>query len=341
MDWLKRNWVDVLMAGLILAVVGGFLTLLLRGGVFVSKPADTSNTPNTNTLITVPAPNTPNAPTTIPSSPPVAAVIPTPSTPKPDVQATTPLDVPDIPEAPATLPASGTTTTGGSAVGTAPTNSSNTATRPTAAIVTTPAVVAAKTPTPSNQKTTPEATKPPSTNNSYARADFLRNYRVAAGSYSSLERAKKAVIQLRGGGLPAQTFPSGNSHVVVVGPYAREASARTALTRVRQSFPDAILYRPDGTREAVARVVVPPAGGGTGAPATLTAESAYLQVGAFKDIKGATALLEKLQNAGFKPLTKNISGLLRVLVGPFGSSQLETTRTDLKNSGFDAFPINL
>ncbi len=335
MDWLKRNWVDVLMAGLILAVVGGFLTLLLRGGVFVnnSQPVD-----STTTLTTVPAPTgTPSTPT---SSTPSSSTSKPVVSPKP----TTPLDVPDIPEAPATIPSatgtSGSTSNasgsniGNSSTGTTNSSSTTTPTRPTAAIATAPSL--------GSQKTTPEATKPPSTKGSYARADFLRNYRVAAGSYSSLERAKKAVTQLRGRGLPAQTFPSGNSHVVVVGPYAREASARSALKQVRQSFPDAILYRPDGTREASARVVAPqtPAGG-AGTPATLTADTSYLQVGAFKDVKGATALLEKLQNAGFKPLTKNISGLLRVLVGPLSSSQLETTRTDLKNSGFEAFAVNL
>ena len=339
MDWLKRNWMDALMAGLILAVIGGFLALLLRGGVFVSNSQDTSTT----TPTTVPAPT--GTPDSIPASgvpsTPASGVASTPvipSTPKPAM--TTPLDVPEIPEAPAnpaTAPSasnnSSTKTTNSSilAVPTRPSGLVTVPTRPTGSIATKPDL--------GSQKVAPKVTKLPSPKGSYARADFLRNYRIAAGSYSSFERAKKAVVQLRSRGLPAQTFPSGNSHVVVVGPYARQASARTALARVRQSFLDAILYRPDGTREVLSRAPTP--AGGVGTPATLTAQSVYLQVGAFKDIKGATALLEKLQNAGFKPLTKNISGLLRVLVGPFASSQIKNTRADLKNSGFDAFLVNL
>ena len=323
------------MAGLILAVVGGFLTLLLRGGVF--KPNADANTATTNTVTTVPAPTTPK-PAPTPSSQPAT----TKPTQKPTVIATkprttTPLGVPEIPEAPVstvvTKPVANTTViSSGTSSAASPNTNSTPSSRPAVQPSTSSKVVA-------------PVSAPLKTTGTYARADFLRNYRVAAGSYTNLERAKKAVAQLRSRGLPAQTFPSGNTHVVVVGPYAREASARTAFTKVKQVFPDAILYRPDGTKEASARVsttpkpVTTPQSGGNGQPATL--DSAYLQVGAFKDIKGATALLTKLKNAGFAPFTKSISGLLRVLVGPLQAGQIQTIRTDLKNQGFEAFQVNL
>jgi cell division septation protein DedD len=352
MDWLRRNWVDVLMAGLILAVVGGFLTLLLRGGVFKPNTDATTTVATTTTPVTtVPAPTTPkptppNQLTPAPSSQPVAvkpAQKPAPTTPKP--RSTTPLGVPEIPEAPigavVTKPVVTklvVTTSGvGSTSGTT-TPISNT----TNSSITAPSRPAVQT----QPSTSSKIVTPTNTTGTYARADFLRNYRVAAGSYTNLERAKKAVAQLRSRGLPAQTFPSGNTHVVVVGPYARETSARTAFAKVRQVFPDAILYRPDGTKEASARVNIAPKapssqGGGNSQPATLTTDSAYLQVGAFKDVKGAAALLTKLKNAGFAPLTKNISGLLRVLVGPLQANQIQTIRSDLKNQGFEAFQVNL
>ena len=328
------------MAGLILAVVGGFLTLLLRGGVF--KPNTDANA-TTNTVTTVPAPTTPKP--VPPSQPtPSSQPIPTPPVTKPapttTPRVTTALGVPEIPEAPisavVTKPVAATTssTTSGSANSDTSSNTiSSTPSRPATQLQ------------PSTSKTVAPISPPLKTTGAYARADFLRNYRVAAGSYTNLERAKKAVTQLRSRGLPAQTFPSGNTHVVVVGPYAREASARTAFAKVKQVFPDAILYRPDGTKEASARVnptpkpVTTPQSGGNGQPATL--DSAYLQVGAFKDIKGATALLTKLKNAGFAPFTKSISGLLRVLVGPLQAGQIQTIRTDLKNQGFEAFQVNL
>jgi cell division septation protein DedD len=378
MDWLKRNWVDVLMAGLILAVVGGFLTLLLRGGVFVSKnPADIASSQSKPTVTTVPAPTSqPDAPVTPQPDAPVTpqpdapanssqpdSPVVTPKTPTPVAQTsssnpsttdspqTAPLDVPEIPEAPQTPTPSVSNTNTATTPSTA--SSSNTATNstpnqtvpitPNQTVPITPNRTAAITP---NQtafsKNTPTPNTPASaanseTNSNYARADFLRNYRIAAGSYSSLERAKKAVSQLKTLGLPAQSFPSGNTYVVVVGPYAREASARIALGKIKKTFPDAVLYRPDGTREASARVVTPqskpqPSGGGG---------TSYLQVGAFKDSKSAAALFTKLKDAGFNPLTKSTSGLLRVLVGPFTNDQIKTTRSELKNQGFEAFPINL
>jgi cell division protein FtsN len=354
MDWLKRNWVDVLMAGLILTVVGGFLTLLLRGGVFVSKnPTDIGLNSNKPTVTTVPAPTSqPDVPATAQSDTPT--VIQTPSTqtssPKPsttNTPQTTPLDVPEIPEAPrasVSTTSKNAATASTQSIATSSIIATNSNPNPTPPITPTQTTSAKNTPT---QNTSASTTNSETTANNYVRADFLRNYRIATGSYSSLERADKAVRQLKTQGLPAQSFPSGNTYVVVVGPYAREASARTALTRIKKAFPDAVLYRPDGTREATARVVTPqpspkPSGGGTSTPATFNTDaSAYLQIGAFKDSKSAATLLTKLKDAGFKPLTKSSSGLLRVLVGPFTNEEIKSTRSELKNQGFEAFPINL
>jgi cell division septation protein DedD len=346
MDWLKRNWVDVLMGGLIFAIAAGVLVVLLRGGLFVSSNPTNANSAaiGGNAAIAVPgiSANSVNT-TTAPGSQTVSiAVKPIPTKPtavKPTstksiaVKPVTPrvtasLSVPEIPDAPSGETAVPKTT-------------------PTQAITLTKPVQAAK---PSQSMKPPVPAQSNATqvdklsqSGNYSRADFLRNYRIAAGSYTRLERAIRAVSALRSKGLPAQQFSSGNTYVVVVGPYAREASARSALLRVRQTLPDAILYRPDGSKEGVAKKPVPSqqkqGGGGSGA-ITLSAVS-YLQVGAFKDSGSASGLLKKLKNAGFVPLTKNISGLLRVLVGPLQPSQLETTRTTLKNQGFDAFPILL
>ncbi len=373
MDWLKRNWVDLLMAGLILAVVGGFLTLLLRGGVFVSNNQATPTTTPTP-VTTVPAPTgSPTPPTPSPSTPtPTAAPskpsTPTPSKPVPSSQPaqkpatasstvtkprdTASLSVPEIPAAPSQPE---TPTNKPSSSSSKPASSSSS--QPIASSSSSQPIASSSLGKPAVSNNT----RPPSTNSSasnqpsavaapskttYSRADFLRNYRVAAGSYSNLERSQKAVAQLKARGLPAVSFPSGNTYVVVVGPYGKEAAARRALVRVRQIFPDAILYRPDGTREVAALrpSSKPTDGGGSGGqPSTLTATTttAYLQVGAFKDSKSAATLFAKLKEAGFSPLTKNIAGLLRVLVGPFDPAQIQTTRSELKTQGFEAFPVNL
>ncbi|MFN3266178.1 MAG: SPOR domain-containing protein [Deinococcales bacterium] len=353
MDWLKRNWVDVVMGGLILAIAAGVFVVLVRGGLFTSTDSN-STTPNT-----ISVPNPPTSVTTLPPAiPATTTTTPTPAARKISAPASTSnqkapqnpippratanLAVPEIPEAPnaqITKPQNTvSSSTKNTAVSSSPTRSSGagSSARPTAPMAPKPKPVQATVPT----RTSPINT--PNTDGGYSRADFLRNYRIAAGSYASLERAIRAASQLRARGLPAQYFSSGNTYVVVVGPYSREGLARSALARIRQSSPDAILYRPDGTKEGVAakpnnKPSAKP-GGGSGT-ATLTAS--YLQVGAFKDSKSANALGEKLRSAGFTSFTKNISGLLRVLVGPLSATQIQSIRDILKNQGFDAFPITL
>ena len=355
MDWLKRNWVDVLMGGLILAVVGGFVTLLLRGDVFRGNPNATnppsqtapSSDTSSDTITTVPAPTgtaqPQPTPTVKPAPNPTPSVKPKPLTPSSTAAS---LDVPSIPTAPVETPSATQNTKPANTASNQPSNNipstanSNPIRQPVAQTAT---AVIPKVTAPSSRTESP-AKKPVTTTGNYSRAEFLRNYRIATGSYSSLERAQTAVAQLRSRGLPAQAFSSGKTYVVVVGPYSRQSAARIALNKVRQFLPDAILYRPDGSKETIARVAKPaavPVGGGGGGQASLTAELAYLQVGAFKDSKSASVLLTRLKNAGFTVLTKNISGLLRVLIGPLPANQIQITRSELKTQGFEAFPINL
>ncbi len=361
MDWLKRNWVDLLMGGLILAVVGGFLTLLLRGGVFVGNTQNNAATP-TPAITTIPAPTGTTTPETPTSSNTTAA---TPiSTPEAPTQTTTPATAVQTtstqpvvkpsttPEKPTQKPAINAPN-----IPTAPEVNSSPQTTSSSAAITKPTKPVTATQNTQNPASKPENTtssKPNAATNTssnagnYNRADFLRNYRVAAGSYTRRESADRAVAQLRARGLPSQAFSSGKNYVVVIGPYARENNARTALTKVRQVFPDAILYNPDGTRETAALKpsttkpsTTKPSGGGS-QPATLTAEIAYLQVGAFKDSRSAEPLLTKLRTAGFKTLLKNTSsGLLRVLVGPFSTPQIQDMQSELKTQGFTSFIVTL
>jgi cell division septation protein DedD len=218
----------------------------------------------------------------------------------------------------------------------------------------------ARNPTP--QRPTPSTTAPrvvtraqpaqaSSEPGNYSRADFLRNYRIAVGTYSSATRAGAAAARLRGLGFPAQAFSSGKAFIVVVGPYAREASARAAFTKLRQGNPDAVLYSPDGSREraktsVAAAPTTPPAtpraapGGPGGTPMKLDQGVAYLQVGAFKDTKSALPLLERLKSAGFKALLRAAAdGFTRVLVGPYSPNALSSAKASLSDQGLNPFTV--
>jgi cell division protein FtsN len=317
--WLKRNLVDVVMIGIILAVVGVFLTVLLRGGV--NPRENISTTPERSPVA---------------NSNQSASTPPTPSAKVPSSSASTPenrLAAPQIPAAPAepetVLPR---------AQPQVQLQTSATAAR-------TPPIVKAVTVT--KKVSAPKsASTQPKRNGQYSRGDFLRNYRIAAGTYSSQSRAERTAAALRQRGLPAQSFSSGNGYVVVVGPYAQEAKARAVIPNLQRSHRNVILYRPNGSREAIAKQIPAPKSGGGGAtgvkPQLATAKTSYLQVGAFRDTKSASPLLSKLKQAGFKAIIKgSLDGVARVIVGPVRATDLERIKSTLRSQGLTPFSTTL
>ena len=333
MDWFKRHWVDALMVALIVTVVGGVLALLLRGsGLGTSPPSVTAAQPRQ------PAAQQPAAPPAIPqpapSSSPAASPVAPPATPPssqpappavtpPAASTAKPVEVMAIPPMSAA--------SSDSASSSSATVKSNAA-RPNAAA-------------PVNRPQPVKAQREPL---NYARADFLRNYRVAIATYSSATRAQSTAARLRSLGYPAQAFSSGNGFIVVAGPYARESSARSAFNKLRaQGYSDAVLYSPNGNRERSAAAnptpapAAPPApSGGDSSPVQLDPGLTYLQVGAFKTVQSALPLLERLRGSGFKTLLRSASdGYTRVLVGPFSAAGLSDAKQNLSGQGLTPFAV--
>ncbi len=306
MTWLKRNLVDVVMIGVILAVVGAFLTVLLRGGV--NPRENLRQTVNSSKQALTPAPAPSKA------SPP--------SAPAPEADLATP-QIPVAPEA--------------SSSSRAQPQVINTVTN---APVTRKVVTGVKRSAPKQQ-----VALTPKPSGQYSRGDFLRNYRIAAGTYSSQSRAERTAATLRQRGLPTQAFSSGAGYVVVVGPYTRESSARAALPSIQRLHNNVILYRPNGSRETIAQKPAVPKGGGGGggpAPQLTIAKTSYLQVGAFRDTKSASPLLTKLKQAGFKAIIKgSLDGVSRVIVGPVSATDLERIKTNLRAQGLTPFNTTL
>ena len=129
--------------------------------------------------------------------------------------------------------------------------------------------------------------------------------------------------------------------VVVVGPYKTEAAAQTALRRLSSNYPDAVLYRPNGTRSRAGTSTTPPVP--TPAPASssnVAAEGAYLQVGAFNSSVSATPVLTQLRRAGYPAqLRSSPDGLTRVLVGPLSADTLGRVRAELRRRGYTPFTV--
>jgi cell division septation protein DedD len=187
----------------------------------------------------------------------------------------------------------------------------------------------------------PAATPTPTTP---SRSQFLSNYRVAVGSFSTQSRANTAAARIRAQGLPAVAVPSGGMVVVVVGPYTTEAAAQNALKQLSGNYPDAVLYRPNGTRSRAGtptRPSTPPASNPPPASSSNAApEGAYLQVGAFNSSVSATPVLTQLRRVGYPAqLRSSPDGLTRVLVGPLSADTLGRVRSELRRRGYSPFTV--
>jgi cell division protein FtsN len=396
MEFLRRNWVDLLMALLIAAVIAAVLFLLLSGGkLFKSANNIVTSTP-TNVSKPVVAPNN----TTKPNSPeipantkkPTQAVATTkpvtPSTTKPAVKPVTssttkqaikpttkpsntkPISVAEIP----TIETNTKKTVVQKPTVTKPKTSMSKTATPTKLTSKTTAPIASskprattpKTPTSNLKSTKPitPASKPTS------RGSYLSSYRIVVGTYKTKPRAETFAAQVRAQGFPARAVLSQYLYLVIVGPYSSQNSAQSAFARLKIAYPGAILYRPDGSRSGSSNKKTTPRKifqGSSSKPATLNStlakqpvkasmtatknvaqktetnpkiETAYLQVGAFKNAASASPLLINLRKAGYTArLRVSTNGVTRVIIGPLTGTPLELARNDLRARGLQPFTI--
>ena len=69
-------------------------------------------------------------------------------------------------------------------------------------------------------------------------------------------------------------------------------------------------------------------------------QTAYLQVGAFKNAASASPLLINLRKAGYSArLRVSSNGVTRVIIGPLTGTPLELARNDLRARGLQPFTI--
>ena len=218
-------------------------------------------------------------------------------------------------------------------------------------------------------QTTIKPTSKP-TSKPISRSSYLSNYRIVVGSYKTQPRAETLAAQVRAQGFPARAVLSQGFYLVIVGPYARPNSAESAFGQLKGSYPGAVLYRPNGSRSSGTRETNPkkPAEGSSSKPATLNSklakqattktsmtlarpipklsttspsiQTAYLQVGSFRNAASASPLLIDLRKAGYLArLRVTNDGMTRVVIGPLTGTPLELARADLRSRGLQPFTI--
>ncbi|WP_221091592.1 SPOR domain-containing protein [Deinococcus aquaedulcis] len=344
-----RRWPDLMIGALVLALLGGFGTVLLRGN---SAPAPQSAaTPETTPAI----PSAPGSAAPAGEGAAASAVTPpaqtTPATETADPAAT---EAPVIAAAPIGAPDPALQAAAAQAAGPKTEESATEATSEGTPDEATPAT-----------EQTPAAT--PRTGGAVAtteqRVPLRSDYRISLGTFGSEDGARRAAAGVSALGYTVYPIDLGSQVVAQLGPFADETSARQALADVQRAYPAAVLYPPrgrslsGGAAETTQPNVAAPSSAGqdtdaastapTEASAPAPAEAApapdgpvYLQVGAFDRVESAQNLVQQLRDLGYAPTVNAPEGRkVTVLVGPYTADALTRTEGRLSENGLDHFRV--
>lgn len=337
MDWLRRNWPDLLIGIALIAVIAGIVATLLTGGSFFPIGPGQGTAP-------VSTPNV--APATPPAGPGV-------------VQDETPAVTPETPaDSAVPTPDAGANQEGqpqvganGGAVAVLPPAGDSAAPAPSEGAAqpadepATPAAGAAQ-----PEQATPAAApaQPPA-----SAAAPTAPYRVSVGAFGSEENAQGQAATFREAGFPVFLGRQGDLVLVLVGPYDTQQEAEQAVSRIRTGDfgIDPVIYRfqPDDATDPVATTpAATPTEEAASAPApaptetqaeapAASADGSFLQVGAYGTRESALPQIERLEAMGFQVTERTESGLIKLLVGPFEGDALATARQQLQAEGIEHF----
>ncbi|GHG20118.1 hypothetical protein CBQ26_13075 [Deinococcus indicus] len=339
-----RRWPDLLIGLLVLLLLGGFGTLLLRGNPQIT-PA--TGTPTTETAGEASIPGAPGTTetggiTTAPITAAPSTDTPAAPTGEPAPQDSAVTDAPIIEAAPIGTPDPAITGDTDPAATTDPDTADATtadATDEADAADTDPAGGPA--PRPEGAVATSET-----------RVPLRSDYRITLGTFSSAAAAQTAAAPVQGIGYTVYPIDVGAQVVAQVGPFADEQSARQALADVQRAYPGAVLYPPRNQPAASTPTTATPAPTSTpqatstdpapaaSAPAAPSGPT-YLQVGAFDRVESAQNLVQQLRDLGYNPTVNAPEGRkVTVLVGPYENPDaLTRTETRLATNGLDSFRV--
>lgn len=312
MEWIRRNWPDLLIGLALLAVIGGIIATLLNGGNFLSTNRNVSvNTPS-NTSVSSGGSTTPS---------------------------TTPIS-PELPSGTATI----SSTTGEETTGiiTPIIDAPSTETLPEAATSVVENTVEAVTEAATETSTAPAPVASSSTGTSY---------RISVGAFGSAENAERRAETFKSAGYPVFVGKQGDLSLVLIGPYENQATAQQAVSQIQNSGLEAnpIIYEftpatPGNSSSSASTSDTPAPTTQTTATSTETLVSLptsntgrYIQVGAYGSVESARPQLLKLQGLGFSVTYIEEGGKIKLLVGPYEGSTLDAAKAQLVSQGIDHF----
>jgi cell division septation protein DedD len=349
MDWIRRNWPDLLIGLALLAVIGGIIATLLNGGNFL--------------------PTSRNVTVTDPSSPTVSS--------GGNTSTTETIISPALPSGTATISGeNGAETTGTITPVDVSATTPETAIEATVTDAATEAVEGAvedTVETATDVATTGDATTGDAATSSEpiaASSSEASPYRISVGAFGSVENAERRAETFRSAGYPVFVGKQGDLSLVLIGPFESQAAAQQAATQIQNSGLEAnpIIYEftpADAETEATADTATTQTttesaavdttsteptetDTATSEAATAATESTtvalptsntgrYLQVGAYGSVESAQPQLVKLQGLGFSVTYIEESEKIKLLVGPYEGATLETAKAQLTAQGIDHF----
>lgn len=330
MDWIRRNWPDLLIGIALLAVIGGIIATLLNGGSFF------------NFTQSPPAVTTPTTPST-PQQPQTAT--PTETTP-PDTEGQATEVMPQAPGA--TTP-----TDTGTTIPVIPSldDEDEEADQPSTTPAAEPDAITPVQPTGATGATgTPQTTPQPSPT-PQATAAPTDPFRISVGSFGVPENAERRAAEFRNAGFPVFIAPQGDLSLVLVGPYTTRTEAEQARNSIvsagLESDPWIIEFTDDTTVQQTTAQTSTPAPTTTEAteatpnpaattPAPTTGGS-LIQVGAYGSSQSAQPQRQRLEALGFSVSELQEGSLVRLVIGPFAAADLAEVRARLTAQGIDHF----
>lgn len=375
MDWLRRNWPDLLIGVALVAVIAGIIATLISGGSFFpfNSGGGTSTGSQPSTPIT--GPTTPGAstpststpgtagttvggqqPTTTPSgavaTPPAGSTQSGTTDDGAQSSATTPTEPSG--EGIAVLPPSGTGTTAAGASDAPATGASSsdvTALPPPGAAVPQTSTSAPAATTPVTPAAPATSTSAPSTAIAASASDDVASYRVSVGAFGNADNAQRLAQEFQSAGYPVLMGTQGNLTIVLLGPYATDAEARRVASQVAAGNfgvvdPTVYHFEPDDVTASPA-TTAPAASAtqtaaSTAAPAaSATATGRYLQVGAYANRESSLPQRQRLEGMGFTVTEVQEGTLLKLLVGPYQGTALSDAQSPLAAEGIENFARGL
>lgn len=365
MDWLRRNWPDLLIGVALIAVIAGIIATLISGGSFFPVRDRVTETPRPTTPLTstqTPSQQqaqTPVVPTTPAAGdqPPAVAVDPSAQSAAGQTPAT-PAEPAQPEQASSQSAVSSTPSQAQAAQPLPPEPAAQQPAQPTQSSVSSSVTQQPAAQQPAAQQPSSSASAPLPSASSEA------PYRVSVGAFANADNARRQLEAFQAAGFPAFIGTQGNLNIVLVGPYDTEDEARSVAARISANsslgVPDPTVYRlqddeaasqPAPAAQQGAQAATPaaqpaaqspsaqtPAAEPEAAAATPSAATRYLQVGAYGSRDSAQPQRDRLEAMGFVVTDRVENGLVKLLVGPFDASELASAQARLQSAGIESFP---